>query len=140
MSSHVCYGTQCAEIQRLRQLHWKYAAIANALQITVYAVQRSIGIHNQSQANGRASCLDCRRTVHPKTPVGRLLPKDECCGWCGRRFDGNSDLVVPLLVRLAEAASGAPNAEPVQDLRVWDKFKRANSVEIRSRSTARGLV
>ena len=138
---HVCQGTQCEEIQRLRGRHWKYARIARELGISVYVIQRSIGYHARLRCrDGAASCLDCQRIIDPRVPDTTLLPADECCLWCGRRHDGDSRLVTTLLDRLS--ASERPDVSGTrgaQDLRTWDVRSRANSAELRARSSARSM-
>ena len=140
IAPHVCQADQCEAIIRLRHQHWKYAAIGRHLQITLYAIRRTVEAHTRARCrDGAASCLDCRRLVDAKVPATQLLPTDECCPWCGRRHDGDSRLVTTLLARLAAAERPASGARPVQDLRVWDVRVRSNSAEVRSRPSARGV-
>jgi hypothetical protein len=137
---HVCQGTYCEEIARLRGLHWKYRAIARALQITVYLIQRSVGAHALLHCRaGVSSCLECRRLVDPKLPETGALHPDECCPWCGRRHDGDPRRVTTVLDRLAASEHPTPGARPMPDLRVWNLRARSNSAEVRARPSARGV-
>ncbi len=138
---HVCHGEQCETILRLRQQHWKYAAIGRSLQITLYTIRRTVEAHTRLRCrDGSASCLDCRRRIDAKIPETALLSKDVCCLWCGRRHDGDSRLVTTLLARLAASEAPASVARPVQDLRAWNVRARSNSAEVRSRPSARTLA
>ena len=139
VTPHVCQNGLCDEVLRLRQQHWRYAAIGRALTITLYTIRRIVEAHTRLRCrDGAASCLDCRRMVDAKVPTTQLVPADECCPWCARRYDGDSRNVTPLLARLASSEAPATGARPVQDLRVWDVRVRANSAEVRSRPSARG--
>lgn len=102
-SPHAC-TERCDAIIAMRRSGLKYAVIGQRLGLT----KQRVGQISQAHARrgmaparlreGEASCLTCQRLLDPRVPESKLLPAEECCGWCGRRWDGGlmTDLTVML--------------------------------------------
>lgn len=133
MPAHVCTD-QCDQIKRLRGLRWPYRRITQRIGISLDLLRRLVRAHSRIFRDGAASCLTCRRLLDGRVPETKLLAADECCGWCGRRHDGDIRSVVTVLERLAQAEGPTQDVQRLlHDLRVWPSHRRRNSAEIRER-------
>ena len=114
--THRC-DDRCAVIVGMRRSGLKYAIIGQRLGLTKQRVGQ-IGKEHSRRGEfpsrvreGDAWCVTCHRELDPRIPESKLLCADDCCGWCGRRWDG--ELMGGLVQRLLHDLTSAPNGGPM---------------------------
>lgn len=140
---HVC-DARCAQILTLRASGLTYPQMATRLRITMDHIGQIVVGHNRAirQAGGRSGasvCVTCHRTIGVTLPDTALLPKDECCGWCCRRWDGDLRNVTPVLLKLAAQLGTQDRHVAMQRLHAWQPRERRNAAETRDRQLGRIL-
>ena len=113
--THRC-DARCAVIIAMRRNGHKYAVIGKRLGLTSQRVGQ-IGKEHSRRGEfparlreGDAWCITCRRELDPRIPESKLLPKEDCCGWCGRRWDGGlMGELTALLSDLTSVVNGGPD-------------------------------
>lgn len=141
---HTC-DLQCAQVRRLRAGGLTMAQIGERVGLTREAVCHVIISHNHhlKQAGGRIGfsyCLTCRRRISPSMPATALLSADECCGWCGRRWDGDIRCQTPALIELARKLGTNNVHQAMQAVHSWQPRERRNSSEVRARQLGPSLA
>lgn len=134
---HIC-DARCAQILTLRASGLTYRQMATRLRITMDHIGQIVIGHNRAirQAGGRSGvsvCVTCHRKIGVTVPDTALLPKDECCGWCCRRWDGDLRNVTPALLELAAQLGTQDRHVAMQHLHAWNPRERRNGAETRER-------
>lgn len=134
---HMC-NDRCAQILKLRASGMTYAEMAKAMRLTRQRVCQIVVGHNHAlkQSGGRSgpsACITCHRKISRSTPDTRMLSTEECCGWCGRRWDGDIRLVTPALIELARKIGTQDKAVAMQHVHTWNPRERRNAAETRAR-------